>query len=775
MRLFLYTFACCIALGHTASQTLAQTYAERIVGGFQTPMFATHAPGDPERLFVGCIWDGDIKVVDLSTNSLISQTFLSISDLPPVLYEQGLLGLAFDPDYDVNGYFYVNYTAADNSLNVRRFRVEGDPATSNVADANSGYTILHIPKPDSWHNAGWIGFGPNDGYLYLSTGDPHSAQAQDLSGNLHGKILRIDVRSDAFPDDSARNYTIPPTNPFVGKEGDDEIWAYGLRNPWRASFDRETGDLWINDVGEHAREEVNFQRADSQGGENYGWPWREGSTVPPWPVPPNGEYVDPIYDYSRDDPDPLMAGAVVAGSGLYRGPVAAFRGHYLFGDFATGNIWKLDPDAVNPRASVTNVNHRLVPNVGAINKIAAMGEDASGNLYLMDYDFGGIGEVFRVSTTSQKSVWNGSDASAGAAGDGATWDDANNWTRGGLVDVGFTELDEVVFAAGESQAVINLGADHTAAAVTFAGPCVLEGHTLHLQSGNVTVNDGVIAVMRSNVAAESAEHSIRKLGAGTLLIEGTAGQIAVKAGTLGGAGVVSHLTLRDGATVAPGSSVASPGRLTVDQSFTMHDGATLEIEIGGRSDGDPQHPEYDQLAIGGLATLDGMLAVDLISLGGDVFAPTNGDSFRILSAASGIRGAFVDFDLPTLSSNLAWRHVISRTAYFLTVAPRVPGDYNANGVVDMADFIVWRNTLGQSGVRPAADGSGPTGVPDGVVDEIDYQFWRSNFGHNLSETASFSVPEPFGSRIFLLIGCIAAACQLRRHQHPRVDHLRDAG
>ena len=412
----------------------------------------------------------------------------------PLFSEQGLLGIAFDPNYATNGYFYVNYTGADNSLNVRRFRVHGDPATSNVADPNSGHTILHIPKQASWHNGGWIGFGPNDGYLYITTGDPGGGHAQLISSNLHGKILRIDVRSDAFPDDPMRNYAVPPSNPFVGSEGLDEVWAYGLRNPWRASFDRETGDLWINDVGELAREEVNFQPADSTGGENYGWPHREGTIPTSWPGPPNPPYVDPVYDYSRDDPDPLMAGAVVAASGLYRGPVAEFVGHYLFTDFASGNIWKLDPDALDPRASVTNINHGLVPNAGAISRIASFGEDAAGNLYLMDYDVGSNGEVFRIATTSQQSVWNGSDTAAGAAGDGTSWGDARNWTRGGSLDTPFAEHDEVVFIVGESPAVINLGADRTAAAVTFAGPYVLQGHTLRLMSGNVTVEDGVTAV-----------------------------------------------------------------------------------------------------------------------------------------------------------------------------------------------------------------------------------------------------------------------------------------
>src|SRR5688572_13366915 len=156
---------CAVALQYTA----AQTFAERIVGGFSVPTFATHAPGDAERLFVGCIWDGDIQIVDLVSRTILSEPFLSITDLPsPLFNEQGLLGLAFDPNYQTNGYFYVNFTASDNSLNVRRYRVLGDPASSNVADPNSGQTVIRITKDQSWHNGGWIGFGTNDGYLYIT-------------------------------------------------------------------------------------------------------------------------------------------------------------------------------------------------------------------------------------------------------------------------------------------------------------------------------------------------------------------------------------------------------------------------------------------------------------------------------------------------------------------------------------------------------------------------------------------------------------------------------
>ena len=176
------------------------------------------------------------------------------------------------PNYQVNGFFYVNYINNSSDTTIRRYTVSGDP---NIADDMSGFTLMTLNQPFSNHNGGWIGFGPNDGFLYISTGDGGSfcdpgQRAQDITNQLLGKILRIDV-------DGGSPFAIPPDNPFVGVTGDDEIWAYGLRNPWRNSFDRATGDLYTADVGQNNWEEINFQSANSTGGENYGWDCREGT------------------------------------------------------------------------------------------------------------------------------------------------------------------------------------------------------------------------------------------------------------------------------------------------------------------------------------------------------------------------------------------------------------------------------------------------------------------------------------------------------------------
>lgn len=746
----------CDSIG--SDRAAAQTYAERVVTGLDGPLAGTYAPGDPTRLFIDDIWKGQIKIVDLVAHTVLPTPFLVINDLPNPLHsgEQGLLGVTFDPGYATNGYFYVDYTRDDNSLEVRRYRVLGDPATSNVADPDSGHTIINIPKEAPWHNAGWLGFGPNDGYLYINVGDPGGNQAQDLTDNLLGKVLRLDVRDvspDAYPSDPSRNYALPPTNPYVGIEGDDEIWAYGLRNPWRASFDRQTGDLWINDTGQNDREEVDYQAADSPGGINYGWQIREGTAG--GPTPPG--LTDPVYDYSHVDANGNFQGNAITASAFYRGPVADFQGHYFFSDLGSGSIWKLDPDAVDIRASVTKVNNLLVPdttNGGPLRAIVSFGEDSIGNVYLIEWDFAPDGDIFRIATASKDAVWNGNNATAGAAGDGTDWSAANNWTRGAAIDAAVVDQDQVIFAAGSSQSVINLGANRVVSAVTFAAPYTLNGNTLKVVSGNVTVDAGVTAVVHSELVAETANHSIRKLGTGTLLVEGLAGQVAVKAGTLGGSGTLDYLTVRDGGTVAPG---ASTGIMSVTHSFTMYDGAALAFEIGGNSNANPASPQFDQLVITGAAKVAGALSVNFIDLGAGVFSPASGDSFALLSAAGGLTGTFGVVNLPALASGLVWREIVSANAFSLSVVSRLAGDYNDDLVVDAADYAVWRRMSGNTGPSLAADGSGPTGSPDGVVDDFDYDFWRAHFGETAMNPASAAaVPEPTALTLALLLAAIAS-------------------
>lgn len=400
------------------------------------PNFVTHAPGDRNRLFALEL-TGNIKVIDLQTNNILATPFLNIPDTD-VEDEGGLLGLAFHPNYFApegtvgRGKFYV-YVTVDNggdrslgtlspfSSHVREYTVLGDPATSNVADPASKREILSFVQPEPNHNAGWIGFNPavtpgQPQYLYVTSGDgggggdigpghtTGTGNAQDITNNWLGKMLRIDVNGDAFPADADRNYAVPPTNPFVGTNGDDEILAYGLRNPFRAGFDRATGDLWIGDVGQFQREEIDFLPAATTIAPNYGWRLREGNIQTPGvggPIPPG--YVPPIWDYTRGD-EPLQ-GETAIGGYRYRGPDPDLQGLYFFADASEDNVWQMTPpNPVAPNTNVANINS-LLGNLTGVDRVVSFGEDAVGNLYLVDFATGindapnpNTGEIYRILT-----------------------------------------------------------------------------------------------------------------------------------------------------------------------------------------------------------------------------------------------------------------------------------------------------------------------------------------------------------------------------------------
>jgi glucose/arabinose dehydrogenase len=366
----------------------------------QALTFATHAPGDTQRLFV-TEQRGRILILDLGTLVVNPVPYLDIDSRMLGTGERGLLGLAFHPDYASNGLFYVNYTRnGDGDTVIAEYTVTGDP---DVADFDSERILLTINQPQSNHNGGWMGFGPNDGYLYIATGDGGNAcdsgsghttgigNAQDLTGNLLGKMLRIDPLGDV-------PYGIPATNPFVGVTGDDEIWAYGLRNPWRGSFDRLTGDLYIGDVGQDLREEVDFQDAASIGGENYGWRCREGNAcstggasscpstdgcVCPGSMP---SLTPPVYDYRHAAPPaPTSFVCTVIGGYVYRGSaLPQLQGAYFFADYCGNGIWSFRVEG----GLMTDYRDRtglLTPSLDnfPIVSITSFGEDANGEMYIV--------------------------------------------------------------------------------------------------------------------------------------------------------------------------------------------------------------------------------------------------------------------------------------------------------------------------------------------------------------------------------------------------------
>ncbi len=391
----------------------AITGLEQVASGLSAPIFVTHAPGDRDRLFIAQR-SGAIRILNLNTGTLEATPFLTMTGLSTA-GEGGFLGMAFHPDYfnsnaDGFGKFYVKVTTSGSALTarIREFAVSANP---NVADAGSLREVLSYTNPQSNHVGGWIGFSPNNNYLYIANGDGgggfdggdgspgHTADtgnAQDITNNWLGKILRIDPLD---PDgEGGASYSVPPTNPFVGVMGDDEIWSYGLRNPFRASFDRITGDLWIGDVGQNQREEIDFEAASSAGGLNYGWRYREGfAQTQIVGQPYNSAWTQPVYDYNRDN-DPF-GGTVVTGGYVYRGPDPSLQGMYFFADSRNSsqttddNYWMFDPE--DPFGTVMNIDSLLTLDVGSAQFPVSFGEDAVGNLYIA-YLFSG--EVYRIAT-----------------------------------------------------------------------------------------------------------------------------------------------------------------------------------------------------------------------------------------------------------------------------------------------------------------------------------------------------------------------------------------
>ena len=331
-----------------------------------SPVAATHAGDQSGRLFI-VLQAGQIVIFD--GNSVLPTPFLDIRTLVGSGGERGLLSVAFHPSYEVNGYFFVNYTDTDGNTVVARYQVSSD---ENVADPASAEIILRLDQPFANHNGGQLQFGP-DGFLYIGTGDGGSGgdpdnRAQNLQ-DLLGKILRIDV-------DGNLPYEIPADNPFVNDAtARNEIWAYGLRNPWRFGFDRLSGDLFIADVGQNSFEEINFQRANSSGGENYGWRLMEGSSCFNPPSGCNdGSLVLPVLEY------PHSEGCSVTGGYRYRGiAVPQLTGIYLFGDFCSGTIW----------GGVLEGNAwRRIELAATPLSVSAFGENEAGELFVLNYTAG---------------------------------------------------------------------------------------------------------------------------------------------------------------------------------------------------------------------------------------------------------------------------------------------------------------------------------------------------------------------------------------------------
>jgi glucose/arabinose dehydrogenase len=393
--------------------------AELVVDDLDGAIDLNAPDGDPERIFIlqraGRIW--------IAQNGVLQPTpFLDISDDVLTGGERGLLGFDFHPLYNQNGFVFVRYNNNAGDTVVERYTVSaGNP---NAANPASGFRVLTIPTSNQNHNGGWIEFGL-DGYLYISVGDDvDSDLAQDID-DLHGKILRIDIDGDDFPADSARNYRIPPGNPFAGPgvPGADEIWATGLRNPFRASFDRLTGDMWIGDVGALDWEEVSVQPATSLGGENYGWDCMEASLCHDSGACSCADagLTPPIFEYDHD------TGCAIIGGRVYRGcDIPDLQGAYFCADYCSDTIWSFRYEG----GSVVDLQQRQEeldpPGSDSIASIVGFGEDGRGELYICDLG----GQVFKIVPVDPPL-----DTDGDGIPDACETDVAGDVTGDGLVDV----------------------------------------------------------------------------------------------------------------------------------------------------------------------------------------------------------------------------------------------------------------------------------------------------------------------------------------------------
>ncbi len=375
----------------TATQNVAVTVTNvasgfrvrRVVSGMSAPIFAAGLPDGSGRVAI-VERAGRIRIVNPATGTFEANDFLNITSQIDTAGEKGLLSIAFSPNFLADPTFYLHMNPSGSSASsteIRKYTV----SASNLAqaDASSGDVILSVPQPTATNHKGGTLVFDNAGRLLISLGDggSNAASAQDTN-SLLGKILRIDPSSDAFPGDASRDYAIPTANPFAsGAGGRPEIYAMGLRNPFRMSVDPVTGDLFIGDVGEGALEEIDRLPASTTSIVNFGWNVREGSQAFNGGAN-NPSFTSPVTEYAR------ALGYSVTGGVVYRGPIEDLQGHYIFADFGSNRKWtapiaNLTVGSVLPSASLTERTSAFTPNAGSANSLVAFGTDNEANVYFV--------------------------------------------------------------------------------------------------------------------------------------------------------------------------------------------------------------------------------------------------------------------------------------------------------------------------------------------------------------------------------------------------------
>ncbi|WP_197528034.1 PQQ-dependent sugar dehydrogenase [Posidoniimonas polymericola] len=683
------------------------------------------APGRPNDLFVSVL-DGRILRVDLTDQSV--STFATIPNVYTSFGFTGLLGFTFAPDYPTSGRLFVHTAddpsptaGVDHRTYVRQYTVS-DPLSATPA-LGGGVDILRVDQPLNDHNGGFLGFKPgDDNNLWIGLGDggnnganPDPLRTGQDNTDLLGSILRVDVTRDDFPADPLRSYGIPADNPYAVSGGAPEVWSYGLRSPWGASFDRDNGDFYFGDVGQVTREEVNFERSDAAGGANYGWRVNEGDAPAPFtqhpgdPSPDDPSLVSPVYDYVHTggygggNSQPFT-GRSITGGVVYRGPIEELQGAYVFGDWSSRQVWamQIDRDANSGRGAVvpgSQINLAETFGRSAVygdaggfgDGVTAFGEDLAGNVYFAELD----GDLYKICADCGPGLPNPDPPPDGPRGPleplaplSDSFDASHDY-KSGAVD-----------PAGIWTGTHNAG---------FGGPFDSNASN----AGELTV--GMEPLGWEGGGADTAPFLFREVNAADLM------EVRVRIsnqtrGNWSSAGILVRLA---GAVDDDASN---------DQFLSAH-----SFRVGSESDpGD--NLQTSNVIEGGEGETTQPVGHDLeyirlVHNGGgdfDVFTSEDGSDWTLRDELSNPNLAEGVLEVGLWAGSYGGGFEGGEALFdWAEIVLGVPaGDYNEDGRIDAADYVVWRDSEGTS----VAAWSGADGNGDGLVTMADYDVWRTNYG-----------------------------------------------